>query len=51
MMKKYRVTFYKDRIYHIAVITATNRREALQKAWSMFGEDFLYLEELKDETD
>lgn len=48
-MKKYSVTYYKDRMYHFVTITARNRREALQKAWDMFGEDFLFLEEMEDE--
>jgi hypothetical protein len=49
MMKKYRIIWYKDLDLHTVIITARNRREALQKAWSMFGEDVIHLEELKDE--
>lgn len=51
-MKKYNITYYKDGVQHSTTITARNRREALQKAWSMFNADDLYIiseVELKDE--
>ena len=49
-MKKYRIIWYKDLDSPTVIITAKNRREALLKAWKMFGEDrVLCVEELKDE--
>lgn len=48
-MKKYNITYYKDGVQHTVTITARNRREALQKAWSMFNADDLYISEVEDE--
>lgn len=50
-MKKYNITFYKDGVQHTEIITARNRREALQKAWSMFDTDDLYISEVEDESE
>lgn len=50
MMKKYNITFYKDdELQHTVTITARNRREALQKAWSMCDTDDLYISEVEDD--
>lgn len=46
-MKKYNVTYYKDgELQHTETINARNRREALQKAWSMFDVDDVYISEV-----
>lgn len=50
-MKKYNITYYKDGVQHTVTITARNRREALQKAWSMFDTDDLYISEVEDESE
>ena len=49
-MNKYRIIFYEKGVQHTATVTARNRREALQKAWSMFNVDDLYIiSEVEDE--
>ena len=35
-MKKYKIIFYENGVQHSTTITARNKREALQKARSMF---------------
>ena len=46
-MNRYRITYYKDGVQHTAVVAAKNRREALQKAWSLFDTDDLYISEVE----
>ena len=48
-MKKYRIIWYKDLDSHTVIITAKNRREALQKAWKMFDADRVICVEEEDE--
>lgn len=48
-MKKYKIIFYENGVQHSTTITARNRREAFQKAWSMFGTDDLYISEVEDD--
>lgn len=48
-MNKYKIIFYENGVRCSTTITARNRREALQKAWSMFDTDDLYISEVEDE--
>lgn len=47
-MKKYNVTYYKYGVQQTVTITARNRREAMQKAWSMCDTDDLYISEVEE---
>lgn len=48
-MKKYKIIFYENGIQHSTTITARNRREALQKACTMFDTDDLYISEVMED--
>lgn len=49
-MKKYKITYYSGGVQRTAIIEAESRREALQKAWSMFDADDIYVSEVSDGT-
>lgn len=49
MMKKYNITYYKCGVQQTVTITARNRREAMQTAWSICDTDDFYISEVEDD--
>lgn len=47
-MKKYKITYYSGGVQHHKIIEARNKREALQKAWSLVDADDVYVSEIKE---
>lgn len=45
-MRKYRVVYYTDGVRKSMIITANNKDEALQKAWSLVDADDLCVSEV-----
>lgn len=52
-MKKYKIIFYENGVQHTETITARNKREALQTAWSMCDTEDFYISEVEydEQTD
>lgn len=47
-MNRYEITWYENGTKHSRIITARNRREALQIAWSLVDTDDVYVSEVTE---
>lgn len=47
-MKQYKVSYYEDGVKHSFIISATNKYDALTKAWSMVDVDDVSVSEVKE---